>query len=237
MSDSVLTLAVAAADELSLDQPDTLFGDSVTNTGQKLLRHLVRTCRSLAGRYDWSKLRREHTFTTVATQAQTSATPIPTDFLRFIEGTVWNRSTTWAVEGPLPPDQWQAEQAANVTRTQSAFMIRNGLWLMTPTPAAGETIAYEYVTKYIGESSGASPLAMFTADTDTTYLDDELVTLGVVWRYRKAEGTDYSEEFREYEMRLYDVMKMDGGRSRFSLSGRETTVPTAPLVPDRLVFT
>lgn len=236
---TILALAQDAATELSLSAPGTLFGDSVTDEGTKLLRHLTRTCRSLAARYDWQKLRREHTFTTVATEAQTSATPIPTDFGRFIEGTIWNRTTTWAIEGPLSPDQYQAEKAANVTRVQPAFMIRNGIWLFTPTPSAGETIAYEYMTKAIGtDTLLATARTAFTDDTDETYFDDELIVLGTVWRYRKAEGFDYAEDYREFELHLYNAFKMDGGRQKLVMGDSGSgTVPLPPRTPDRLVFT
>ena len=234
---SILSLCQDAAAELSLAQPATLFGESATDEGLKLLRQLTRTCRSLSARFDWQKLRREHTFTTVALQAQTTATPIPTDFQRFVQGSVWNRTTTWRVEGPLTPMQWQAEQAANVTRSEPAFMIRNGLWLFTPTPNAGDTIAYEYITKYVGNDGASTERTAFADDDDEAYFDDEALILGIVWRYRKSEGWDYSEEFREYEMHVYNAFKMDGGRERLILSGPGERVPNAPLVPDRLVFT
>lgn len=230
---TILSICQDAATELSLSEPGTLFGDSATDEGGKLLRQLTRTCRALAARFDWQKLRREHTFTTVATEAQTSATPIPTDFLRFLEGTVWNRTTTWQVVGPLDAVTWQSEKANLSTRAQPAFMIRNGLWLMTPTPTAGDTIAYEYITKYIGYDGSSTERTAFSADDDEAYFDDEALILGVVWRYRKAEGWDYSEEFREYEMQVYNVYKMDGGRSKLDMRGpHQRRHPAPPQTPD-----
>jgi hypothetical protein len=59
----------------------------------------------------------------------------------------------------------------------------------------------------------------------------------VVWRYRKAEGQDYSEEFREFELRLNDLIKMDGGRRMIDMGGgSHDRIPVPPRVPDTLVF-
>lgn len=233
---TILSLCQDAALELSLSGPGTLFGDSAGDEAQKLLRQLTRTCRALAARFDWQKLRREHTFTTVAAEAQTAATPIPTDFLRLVEGTVWNRTTTWQVVGPLAPIQWQSEKSNGSARTQPAFMIRNGLWLFMPEATADETIAYEYITKYIGYDGSSTERTAFTSDDDVPYFDDEALITGVVWRYRKAEGWDYSEEFREHEMQVYNAYKMDGGRSKLSMAWENRSdKPMPPQTPDSII--
>jgi len=203
-----------------------------------MLRAITRTCRQLATRFDWQKLRAEHTFTTAAAAAQTASTPLPTDFLRFVPDSMYNRTTRFRVTGPLTPDEWQGHQAALVTRVYDAFTLRGNIFLMAPTPAAGETIAYEYITKNIGtDTTLATARSAFTVDTDVPYLDDELITLGVIWRYRKAEGQDYSEEYREFELRLNDLIKMDGGRRMVDMGGgSHDRIPVPPRVPDTLVF-
>ena len=208
---TALGLVQFAADELSLARPTNISDTSADNTAQKLVRHLTRTCRQLSAEYDWSRLRREKLVTTTATEEQVGA--LPADFLRFVPETIWNRSTRTRVNGPLPPDDWQSRKATLVTGAYINFILRNNAFLVTPIPGAGQTIAFDYVTKYIGINAAATTeLLEFTADTDVAYFDDELVILGIVWRYRKAEGLDYSEEFREYGMRRANLIKMDGGR-------------------------
>jgi len=221
---TVLSLVTDAADELSLARPTDIADTTDDNTSQKLIRHLTRTCRQLSAEYDWSRLRREKTFTTVAAAEQTDA--IPTDFQRFLKDTIWNRSTRTKVLGPLDVGDWQARQAVLVNGPYQNFIIRGTSFLMTPTPTAGWTIAYEYITKYIGLAvDGTTERLTFTADDDTTYFDDELVILGTVWRYRKAEGLDYSEEFREYQLRRANMIKMDGGRRTLDMNDAETDYP------------
>lgn len=211
MSLSVLEICQEAAIDLSLVVPtttDTTLGDPTTN---KLVRQLHRTCRQLAARYDWQKLRREKTFTSSAAAAQSGA--VAADLLRFIPNTFYNRDQRRRVRGPVTASEWQNVQASYTSLVQEHFTQRGNSILITPTPAGSETMAYEYITNYIGtDSTAATERAKFSTDDDLTYFDDELVIMGIVWRYRKAEGHDYAEEFRDYEMRLADMLKQDGGR-------------------------
>lgn len=221
---TVLSLVTDAADELSLARPTDIADTTDDNTSQKLIRHLTRTCRQLSAEYDWSRLRREKTFTTVAAAEQTDA--IPSDFQRFVKDTMWNRTTRTKVQGPIQASDWQIRQAQASTGPFQNFNIRGSAFLMTPTPTAGWTIAYEYITKYIGLAvDGTTERLTFTADDDTTYFDDELVILGTVWRYRKAEGLDYSEEFREYQLRRANLIKMDGGRRTLDMNNSQIEGP------------
>lgn len=234
---SILDLATDAADELSLARIDALVENANDNTAQKLLRHLTRTLRQLAARHDWQRLRREKTFTTVAVADQSASTPIPTDFLRFVPDTMFNRTKRYRVD-KLSPSEYQAHQASLVTRVYDAYVQRGNALLFAPVPTAGQTIAYEYITKNIGtDTTGVTERSGFTVDTDLAFLDDELIILGIVWRYRKAEGQDYSEDFREFELRLNDLIKMDGGRRVIDMGGGGMDrIPVAPRTPDTLIF-
>lgn len=236
---AILDLIEDACDELSLARPNEVVGNTNDDTATKLLRHLTRTCRQLAARYDWQVLRREKTFTTVALADQTTASWKPTDFMRFIPDSMFNRTERYRVTGPLTPEEWQGHQATLMTRVYDAYTVRGNALLIAPTPAAGQTWAYEYITKYIGtDSTEATSRLAFTADTDLPYLDDELLILGMVWRYRRAEGQDYAEDFREYELRMMDLLKADQGRSRvIDMGGSDVDrVPVPPRVPDTLIF-
>lgn len=234
---TILSLATDIATELLITSPVGLVAETDNHEAQAILRHMTRTCRMLAGRYDWARLRREKTFTTVATAEQTDA--IPTDMSRMVQESMFNRTRRTRVTGPLTPDEWQQRQASLVTNVYDEFIIRGSSLLLTPTPAAGSTIAYEYITKYIAVAEDTTTERLsFADDADEPYFDDELVILGTIWRYRKAEGTDYSEEMREFELRLADMIKMDGGRRTVSMDGGSAVerVPYPPRVPETLIF-
>lgn len=229
---SILELAIEVADEVSLGRPSSLVGAGVTDDDAfKIIRHMNKTCRMLATRYDWTFLQAEQTFTTVAAEAQTNA--IPSDFRRFINQTFWNRTDRRPVHGPLSPRDY-AYMKANVSDgIRDQYRKRGSEILVYPAPAAGETFAFEYITNYIGtDTLGTTYKAAFTDDTDIPLFDDELVILGTIWRYKKAEGQDYSEEFNEYEQRFADLIAQDGGKKNICMGGERYGRIIKPIFED-----
>lgn len=223
---SILEISQSAADELSVIRPADVGVSALDPTAQKLFRHLTRTCRDLSGRFDWQSLRREKTFTTSGVALQANA--IPSDFQRFVKETMFNRTRRVPVCGPLTPSEWQCLQASFNTAIDDQFIQRGNDIYFAGRTVSGETIAYEYITKYIGRTEGSDDtpsveLAAFTQGSDVAYFDDELLISGTVWRYLKAEGRDYSEEFRAHERRFQDLTKMDGGRRVLDMSGKSDT--------------
>ena len=115
MTQTVLEICQDAARELSLVVPTSVASAVDDVTADRLFRMINRVCRTLQGEHDWQILRREHTFTTSAAAAQTGA--IPSDFGRFIPGSMWNRTRMRQIEGPLTPEQWQQQQAHTTSST------------------------------------------------------------------------------------------------------------------------
>lgn len=232
---TVLSLAQDVAAEISLGIPGALIDVTTDRTALKLKRLLHKTCGDLAARHDWNALKREHTFTTTAADAQTGG--LPSDFLRFVPDTMYNRTTNWKVQGPASDREWQSYKSSLTTRVFDAFRIRGGVLLLAPLNPGSETIAFEYITNTIGKQADDTEVTTFADDTDTTHFDDELVRLGMSWMHRKAEGLDYAEEFRAYEMRIVQLTKGDDGHRTVDMCGAsDEFTPRAPRVPDTLIF-
>jgi hypothetical protein len=60
------------------------------------------------------------------------------------------------------------------------------------------------------------------ADTDTGLMSENLMELGVVWRFKKKNGLDYSEDFRLYEQKLANLTSRVGGKKVLSMNGAGT---------------
>lgn len=163
----------------------------------------------------WRVLVTETTFSTTAAAAQTGA--VPSDFGWYINETMWNRTTVRKIGGPISPEEWQRVQANTATSIFPRFRFRGSSLLITPTPTASQTIAYEYVTKNWAQTSGAVGLAAMTADTDTALIEERLIELGLRWRYLKAKGLDYAEDYRTYQIEVGKAIARDGGRRRITL--------------------
>jgi hypothetical protein len=232
---SLLSLCQDAAVQLSLPRPTAIVGSSDL-TALLLLRLAQEEGEALAARYPWEILQTEVTFTTLAAETQTGV--VPADFDRVIPDTIWNRTTRRRVVGPLSADEWAESKAKLRVYVNPTFRIRGGSFLMTPTPPAGETVAFEYVSKNFCRSSGGTAQAAWALDTDVGRLSESLMKLGLVWRFRAAKGLPYGEDLALYEKRVLEAMMRDGGgKMRISASPTMADrVPTSPQVPETLVF-
>jgi hypothetical protein len=117
------------------------------------------------------------------------------------------------VAGPVDPRQWQALKALFVNGPYYRFRIRSGHFLVNPIPPAGEDWYFEYVTKnWILDQDGVTYKQYFTNDADTILMPDELLLMGLRWRWKKEKGLDYAEDFRTYEMQVKDALGWDGAK-------------------------
>lgn len=214
---TALSIVQDACGRMGLQQPSALFS-SLSPQDIQFRTLLNQEGKELYKRKPWTNLQREQTFTTVATAAQTSS--VASDFGYYVNDTMFDRTENRKLVGPLNEYEWQREKSGPAfTSVYHAFRFWQGSVYITPTPEAGNTVAYEYITKnWAITASDSSAKAAFSVDTDTSHLDEELLTLGLIWRFRKAKGLDYSEEFRTYQMEVDNLAGKDGGAPVLNLS-------------------
>jgi hypothetical protein len=234
---TLLTIVAQAA----LGQPtlSTVVGN--TDPAAILMRRLsTEGGKTVAKRHHWTALTTEKTFTTTAAAAQVAS--VATDFERIIPETMFNRTKRRRVYGPIDNAEWQRIQSSLTTYVEHCYRIRGSgtaSILITPTPTAGDTIAYEYISKNWCQTSLLVGQAAWAADTDTSLLDEELHALDLIWRWRQAKGLEFQDERAAFENYLANTVMNDGARPRLqigeTMSGDRTPYP--PQTPDTLVFT
>lgn len=209
---TLLTIVQTACDRLGIARPSVVMAS--TDDTIRVMRALAtQEGRELAARATWQRLTLEKSFTTVAASVQTSA--IPADFGRFITRSAWNHTRRQPMIGPMEPHQWQA-LTARVTTSQNAIWRQRGNdFLILPTPTAGDTVKYEYVSTYWvdTDADGLGEADAWAADANTSLLSEELIILGLVWRWLKRNRLQYSDEFAEYTAQVSQAIARDGGRA------------------------
>ena len=213
---SLLSLIQTVTALLSLPVPATVVGSSDRQVLQ-MLALANEEGQTLASAHNWQILNEEFRFTTTATQSQ--ATSIPSDLARWLPNSFFNRTTRRPITGPITPRQWQWIQAQPVYSTvYLAFRERTGTFLFAPTPPAGQSIYGEYISKNWCQSIGLVGQSTWQADTDTALLDETLMALGLRWRFLKAKGLEYGEDFATYERQVEQARGNDGGSTMLSLA-------------------
>lgn len=218
---SLLTLIQGVADECNVARPVAVVAGTDPTT-RRFLTMAQREGKSLA-RLDWPVLRKEKTFTTTAAEIQASS--VPTDWARFVDGTFWNRSDTRQLAGPLSPQEWQAAKTLTAPVTDS-FTYRGTDILVSPTPTAGRTMAYEYFSKNWCQSSVPTAQAAWAADTDTGILDEDLMARGIVWRFKKASRMEWVADFNDYMKEIRTAFGQSGPSPTWDMSADGWGGPT-----------
>lgn len=217
---SLLTLVQAVCQEIDLPSPSTVVGNTDRQVVQ-LLALAQREGKDLARRTTWSVLTKQFTHTLTAAEDQGAVTTVVgSDFDFLINCTIWDRSQMRPVDGSISPQVWQQFKAENITGPYVQFRIRGGKFLCIPTPTAGHTLAGEYYSKHWCQSAALAGQAAWAADTDTGILDEDLMTLGLHWRWLRTKGLAYAEQFNEYERQVNDAIARDGGKKPLYMGGR-----------------
>ena len=228
---TLLSLIAAAAPKIGIPTPSTVIGNNDPQV-QTLLAYANEEGEILARRGHWETTTKEKTFVAVAASEQTGA--LPTDFISFVNGSFYNRSSRRKVFGPITPQQWQREQATVIASgIHDFFRVRGGEILMTPDPAVGDTMAFEYIsTLWVDtDADGVGDSAVWVADDDTSLLEERLMTLGLIWRFRQKSGIPWETSFQKYENEVEKAMARQRGAPSLTLDGGGGIALGPPNVP------
>lgn len=224
---SMLTIVNTVQRRLGLSVTSSVAGNS-DDTATQLLALLNQAGEELAQDFAWQAITFEATFTTLAAESQGAMESIAPGWAYIVNDTIWNRTENEPFFA-LSAQEWQREKSAAVTGPGSRFRIRGGELLMNPAPAAGKTCAFEYASKYWAtDSTGATGKAAFTADADLSRLDEQLLTLSLIWRFKQAAGLEFAPELSMYEIRVANAQSRDGGRSRLDFGSQGVFGVTFP---------
>lgn len=230
---SVKRICQDAAKRLGITSVPDSFISNNDPTAVQLLALLGEECLTLADEYDWQVLTNEASFTTVATESQGTLASIASDFGRMLSNTMYNQTEDRMIQGAQSPAQWQRETSHSISRVTPLFYIRGNELLFTPTPSAGQTVVFEYIsTNFATDLDGNNPASGFAADTDLVLFDDELVTLGLRWRFLESKGFDYAEVYRNYARRLEKRLGTDRAKPQLDLSGGGRVFRPNGYIPD-----
>lgn len=228
---TALSIVQSVCGRLGLTVPNAAVGSS-----DQQVANIVALCneegQELAARYEWTALQTEATYTTLAAEDQGAISTIAPGLNFIINDTIWNRPLRRPVFGPKTPQGWQQNKAFAINGPWSNFRIKAGHLYMYPTPTAGQSCYFEYMSRnWLQNSGGSTTYDAWNADTDVPLLNDQLIVLGTIWRWKKLKGFEYAEDFNTYERRVMDAMAKDGSKDWLSLSNTKYDIFPGVVVP------
>lgn len=185
INDAAVELGLIKAD---MDDPF----DSEDQNIILLCRLLKRVGRNLVRQFGWSQLTKEHNFTT---DGAASSFDLPADYARMKHQSHWNRTTVEPLGGPVNSRDWQELKARTVAGALiMPFRIQGNRLHVYPTPATGQTIYYEYISKrwvlpVLGAPT-APTLSEPSLGTDSLWFDEPLLLAELKLAFLKAKFFD-----------------------------------------------
>lgn len=215
---TLLTVVQNAMTQVGLTPPSVVYA-STDEIVRQMKAFVMVEGRKLLDDHDWRQLLTARTFS-CGSAVEQSAEP-QSDFLRMANGSqMWNEANDFAIVGPVNADEYNDLLVRNVSSLPQYWRLV-GTKLHILRPVSGNTIRYEYITnKWILQAAVTAGTAL-SADTDTFRVPENILELGLCWRFKKAKGLDYAEDMRNYELAVAAAKMQDVGGRRIITTGRE----------------
>jgi hypothetical protein len=144
---------------------------------------------------------------------------LPPDYETITDRTQWDKTKHWEMLGPEDAQQWQWLKSGYIsTGPRVRWRILGQYFNIWPMMNTQEYLGYEYRSKGWAESSTGQVKNSFTADTDTTLFDDQIMILGTKLRYWQIKGFDTTSLQQEYDRYLSVAKANDKGAPNLSFA-------------------
>lgn len=204
----LLDVVQNVCDEVGLPRPAAVAASS-DQLARQMLALANASLKSISREFTWPELQREHSFPTVIAQA---AYALPANYRKLISHTVFDATKFYQMKGSVSPQEWQYTKSLNLGTLSRAKLRIYGNPLqivILPTPAAVETVVFEYTTKNFAKDQANVEQLQYTVDTDTSIVNEDLIRMDLKWRIKHAKGLEFSADLAEAQAAM---------RSEFSKS-------------------
>lgn len=208
---TVLSAAQSALIRLVGRKPSTVFS-STEQTVVEVADLVTEVATDIMKSHDWQALTKFHT---INGDGVTAAFDKPDDYDRMAlaQGISDNQSWFWGYS--QVPDLTLWTQIKNGfylgVATPGWWMLLGNQFQFLPAPGADAVASFPYISSHFARSGTGVSKAEFGNDDDTFVLEDRLLTLGLIWRWRAQKRLEYSEDLQTYEIALSQAQARDGG--------------------------
>lgn len=165
---------------------------------------------------------------------------LPSDFKRFVDNTLWDRSRFWQMRGAMSPQEWQLYKSSPMGKAsiERRWRVRNASGTAAGSGVKfsidpivsdnGSNLVFEYVSNAWCKSSGGVLQTQWAADTDVGIIDENLIELGVEWRVLERLGLSYEAKLAEYENEVDMAIAREKGTAILDMAPMRRTVLIGP---------
>lgn len=213
---TILSVIQDASKFIGIPAPDAVFSSTVREHVE-LASIAQEMAERIANGHDWQLF---STIETITGDGSSEAFSLPTDYDRMlVKASVWSSSLETALSPITSLDKWLELDVQSFDFVVNAWTIYGGQMNIKPALATGVTAKYYYQSNLIVAPASGSNKVAFTADDDSFRLDERLLKLGIIWRWKEQKGQSYAEPMADYEELKERLVARDRG-SRMMRIGR-----------------
>ena len=150
---------------------------------------------------------------------------LPPDYETITDNTHWDKTKHWQMLGPVDAQQWQWLKSGYIsTGPRVRWRILGGEFQIWPPYNSQEYLGFEYRSKGFVRDASGTVKNSFTADTDTTVLDDTIIVLATKLKYFQIKSFDTTALSQDYQRYLNVAKANDKGSATLSFAPQPSAV-------------
>ena len=150
---------------------------------------------------------------------------LPSDYLKPVNRTQWDKTRHWEMLGPVTPQQWQWLKSGFIaTGPRIQYRLLGGTFQIWPMIVANEYLGFEYYANSWAASSAGTAQTTFQADTVGCIFPDNLMIAGLKLKYFMLKGFDSTAFQAEFREALSAARGADKGGQTLAMSGVPTNI-------------
>lgn len=181
---SLLSVANDVVAEVGFPPFSSVYANTNDQIAQQIVALANRAGKALHRRHPWQKLIKEDYF---QLPANATFAELPADFGRIIPDSMFDRNAVRKVDIPTDTSEWQRLKSDDAWGSTIYARILDSEFTFYNVTATA-SIYYEYVCANWVNTADENGKAAYAADTDVSLIDEDLITLEVIWRLKKAKG-------------------------------------------------
>lgn len=199
---SILAICQEVADLAAVKRPEDLFNS--TSQQDCIFLSVAKSALDSLLRYgDWQELTKEGVLRTSGHRKQYLLSAVAPDFYSLLNNTIYVKDLNEKVIGAITPEDWAKAKYFYDDNSGIKFKIQNGMIKFLTPPPDGLKIVFQYRSNIVCvDGQTYAEKSTVTKNNDIPIFDKYLLKLGILWRWLKRNGMDYTEEYAEYEREI-----------------------------------
>lgn len=219
---TLVSVAQSAALRLIGKKPASFFSSQstfemeITDLANEVVSDMVKYA-------DWRSLTKQHS---MVGDGVTYGFALPADYDRMPIGVGLSRANwyTWGYMDAPSLNYWQDLVNGLASPNPGYWIILDGQVQFRPAVSNGTTAQFYYISKNaVVDADDASRKPFFTKDTDTFLLDERVLKLGIIYKWRAQKRLEFAQDFADYESALMQASSHDKGARIITGARRAST--------------